>query len=159
MLGVAEAEEPPGHRILQDDRVILPADHEVAPELGLCDSHQYELTPACRARSVRAAAGVPAAALRLPRTHGADWAAGSSCLPALPESHRWEQRCGCCCCWGCPGCCAAPRRCPAQSAARALRPLALSCVFLSFFFPWPVTPRCSAAPLVAGCAFPSTSAP
>src|SRR5437667_295472 len=50
-----------------------------------------------------------------------NWAAGSTCPPALRESRRWEQRCGCYCCWGCQGCYAAPLPCPVRSVVRVLR--------------------------------------
>src|SRR5206468_1322945 len=45
----------------------------------------------------------------------------TDCLPALRESHRWAPRCGRCCCWDCPGCCAARRLYPARSALPALQ--------------------------------------
>src|SRR5881409_867556 len=50
-----------------------------------------------------------------------NWAAGSTCPPALRESRRWEQRYGRYCCWGCQGCYAAPLPCPVRSVVRVLR--------------------------------------
>src|SRR5439155_16526318 len=45
MLRLAEAEESPRRRILQDDRAVLPADHEIASELWLRGYHRRTLIP------------------------------------------------------------------------------------------------------------------
>src|SRR5262249_19750450 len=95
MFGLAETEEAACRRILQDHGAILPADHEIAPELRqlLChDSRHGFLTKRSAAPEPTTAGSVVPPRYRIPeyapngsaRTPGPPGASGRAGYPARP---------------------------------------------------------------------------